>query len=487
MYDCWPEGSQENALRRRKKNSPSGDIAQGSCRFWLPVKCKSLILVRVTEWHMILGRPIGSRIASSYYKMTNTAGTSVLQLTPIPKAELAFPERGLFPGRPIWAEVSLAAVTRNLAAIRRHLSQPSAHRSTPFSIPKVLCVVKANAYGLGAVPIAKALATAGADWFGVTCPAEGAELRESGIELPILVLTGFWPGEEKDLLKYDLTPAITSMSQLRDFNRAASTLSRHRRIGFHLKIDTGMNRLGVPCKVLAEFVEGISECKCIKLTGTFTHLASSEDLSSPQNDEQLYLFSDALGVLKRGRIHPGLVHIANSAAVAARPDTWSDMVRPGAALFGHHNLPAESAAKLKTTVKGLSLEPVLSLRSRIISLRDVPRGQRIGYNGRFVTQSPSRIAVIAAGYADGILRNLSNNGRVIVRGVFVPIVGNVSMDLTAIDVSAIPDVQVGDVATIYGRDGVSEQSPADVAKLAGTVTQDVFCAVARRVPRFYHP
>ena len=430
-----------------------------------------------------LGSVTGRRIARVSREMNSTRLT---ELAPSPKAKPPIAEEGHFPGRPMWAEVNLAAITRNLGSIRRHLRQLGAPRSIPFSIPKILCVVKANAYGLGAVPVARALAAAGADWFGVTCPAEGAELRESGIEVPILVMTGFWPGEEKELLEYDLTPAINSMSQLRDLKRAVLASSRRRRIGFHLKIDTGMNRLGVPCKMLAELVQGISESKGLRLTGTFTHLASSEDGSSLQSEEQQRLFSDALGVLKRGRIHPGLVHIANSAAVAARPATWADMVRPGAALFGHHNLSAESAANLKTTVRNLSLEPVLSLRSRIISLRDIPPGQGIGYNSRFVTQRPSRIAVIAAGYADGVLRSLSNCGRVIVRGAFAPIVGTISMDLTTIDVSDIPQVQLGDIVTIYGRDGVSEQSPADVAKLVGTVTQDAFCAVGRRVPRFYY-
>ena len=395
-------------------------------------------------------------------------------------------DEGLSRGRPTWAEVSLAAIQRNLASIRRHLRQSDAHRSIPFSIPKVLCVVKANAYGLGAVPVAKALAAAGADWFGVTCPAEGAELRESGIELPILVMTGFWPGEEKYLLKHDLTPAITSLSQLRDFNKAASTLSRRRRAGFHLKIDTGMNRLGVPSDRLAEMAQSISESKRLALTGTFTHFASSEDLLSSQSEEQQNLFSQALGILKRAGIHPGLVHMANSAAVAARPSTWADMVRPGAALFGHHNLSLESTVKSRSTLKELCLEPVLSLRSRIISLRDIPPGQGIGYNARFVTRRASRIALIAAGYADGILRDLSNCGRVIVRGAFAPIVGTISMDLTAIDVSDIPQVQTGDIVTVYGRDGALEQSPADVAKLVNTVTQDVFCALGSRVPRSYY-
>ena len=376
-----------------------------------------------------------------------------------------------FEGRPVWAEISLGALAHNLRVIQRHIGRKR----------KILAIVKANAYGLGAVPVSKALARAGAQSFGVTCSAEGVELREAGIRQPIVLLTGFWPGEEKRLLKYRLTPVVIEVEQLRRLERAARNA---RRVGFHLKIDTGMNRLGILPSEIDRFASALADCPHLCLEGTFTHFASSEDFTSGQTEQQIHNLHEALERLRAARVQPGLVHLANSAAIAARPDTWADMVRPGALLYGYHqsfSLPerlAEVQAKL-------ALRPALSLRARIISLKDVPAGQGIGYNARFVTQRPSRIAVIAAGYADGLVRHMTNRGCVLVRGRCAPLVGTISMDLAAVDVTELPEASLGDVATIYGADGAASISAADVARRLGTVTSDLLCAVGRRVPRFY--
>jgi alanine racemase len=386
-----------------------------------------------------------------------------------------------FDGRPVWAEVRLSALAHNLRAIRRHISPPPAHRGA--SQRKILAVVKANAYGHGAVPVAKALAEAGADWFGVTCTAEGAELRESGVRKPILLLTGFWPGEEQRLLEYRLTPAITRCEQLRYLERAAARAKRGP-VGFHLKVDTGMNRLGITPADVECFARGLAGCPHLRLEGTFTHFASSEVFTTEQTEHQEKLFSSALERLRTLGIKPGIIHLANSAAVAARPRTWANMVRPGAVLYGYHQFydPPERKAEVEAE---LPLKPALSLRARLISLRNVPDGQGVGYNARFVARQPSRIGVLAAGYADGLLRRLGNRGRVIVCGRFAPLVGTISMDLAMVDVTGIEDVQVGDVATIYGADGGAAQYASDVAHDLGTVTSDLLCAVGPRVPRFY--
>jgi alanine racemase len=247
-----------------------------------------------------------------------------------------------------------------------------------------------------------------------------------------------------------------------------------------------MNRLGVPSSEMCAFARALAECPHLRLDGTFTHFASAEDFTIAQTEQQEARFRDALEALRAERIDPGMVHLANSAAIAARPDTWADMVRPGALLYGYHQFfePIEK----KADVEGkLPLQPVFSLRARIISLRDVPVGQGVGYNARFVAQRPSRIAVIAAGYADGIVRSLTNRGRVLLRGRCAPVVGIVSMDLTMLDVTDYPDVQLGDVVTVFGS--ATPKGPAiwasDVAHLLGTVTSDVLCAVGPRVPRFY--
>ncbi|HUA01809.1 MAG TPA: alanine racemase [Candidatus Aquilonibacter sp.] len=377
-------------------------------------------------------------------------------------------------GRPLWAEISVTAIAKNLAVIRRHIGPR----------PQILAVVKANAYGLGAVPVSKALAKAGADRFGVTCQNEGIELRDAGIRKPILVLTGFWPGEEKSFIRHGLTPTVTRLEDVRNLERAAKAARVTSPVRFHLKINTGMNRLGLPADQIDAFAGALADCRHIQLEGTFTHFASAEDFSAQQTDEQEAAFRHSLGRLRALRVSPGIVHMANSGAICARPDTWADMVRPGAILYGYYQSfdPPQKGQEVR---ERLPVEPCLSLRARIISLRDLPAGQPVGYSAKFVTARPSRIAVINAGYADGILRQRTNHGCVLVRGRGVPMVGAISMDLTTLDVTDVPGVELGDIVTIYGRDGKAEIRVSDVAREIGTVTSDLLCALGRRVPRYY--
>jgi alanine racemase len=377
-------------------------------------------------------------------------------------------------GRPVWAEVSLQAIVRNLRTIRRHIGPK----------PQILAVVKSNAYGLGAVPVAKALQKAGAERFGVTCANEGVELRESGIRKPILVLTGFWPGEEKRFITNRLTPSVTRLEDVRALERAAKSARVKSRLKFHLKINTGMNRLGLLPSELNAFASALADCRHIELEGTFTHFASAEDFSARQTDEQEETFRKCLDRLRALGISPGIVHMANSGAICARPSTWADMVRPGAIIYGYYQSfdPPQKGQEIRDR---LPVEPSLSLRARIITLRDLPAGQPVGYGARFVTERPSRIAVINAGYADGILRQRTNRGCALLRGHRVPLVGAISMDLTTLDVTSVPDAVLGDIVTIYGRDGNAEIKVSDVAAEIGTVTSDLLCALGRRVPRYY--
>jgi alanine racemase len=382
-----------------------------------------------------------------------------------------------FEGRPIWAEVSLADILHNLRVIRRHIGPEH----------KILSVVKANAYGLGAVPVAKALAKAGSEWLGVTCSSEGVELREAGIRARILVLTGFWPGEEKILLRHDLTPTITRIEQLRQFDRAAKRFAlrqKNFRAPFHLKINTGMNRLGIDPSEVEAFAKELAKCKHIALEATYTHFASAEDFTSEQTALQEKEFQAAIERLRALGVSPGQIHLANSAAICARSFTWADMVRPGAILYGYHQgfTPPEKKAEVMAQI---DLRPCLSLRARIISLREIAPGQSVGYGARFVAEKPSRIAVIAAGYADGLLRARTNRGTVLVKGQRAPLVGVISMDLSTIDVTGVPGVAVGDIVTIYGKDGRDAIEVSDVARELGTVTSDLLCAIGRRVRRFY--
>jgi len=390
-----------------------------------------------------------------------------------------------FERRPVWAEISLGALKHNLDAIRAFVNPKTEKRKTPR---KVLCIVKGNGYGHGGPQVAKALEKFGADWFGVTCTEEGIALRKAGVKGPVLILTSFVAGEEPHLLRHSLTPVIHRCEQLTVLNRAAERYANRKPVGFHLKIDSGMNRLGISSNSVDCFARQLAKCKQLKLGGVFTHFASSgvflETVAGRQTGEQEEKFHEAVERLKKLAIDPGIVHLANSAAIASRPETWADMVRPGAILYGYH--PGYDPTELREeSERKLPLKPVMSLRSRIISLRDVPTGQGVGYDSTFITSRPSRIAVLAAGYGDGIHRSLGNKGKVLVRGTLAPIVGIVSMDVAMVDVTDVPSVSLGDIATIYGTDGDDVVRANRVARTIGTVTSDLLCAVSARVPRFY--
>ena len=387
--------------------------------------------------------------------------------------------------RPVWAEVSLSALAHNLEAIRKHVNPPEEERKTPR---KILSIVKGNGYGHGGPQVAKALEKVGSDWFGVTCTDEGIAVRENGVRKPILVLTGFVPGEEARLLKHDLTPAVHRCDQLPLLERAAARRGGRKPATFHLKIDTGMNRLGIAPADIECFARQLAKCKHLQLTGIFSHFASSgvftDDAVGRQTREQEECFHAALDRLRALGIDPGLVHLANSAAIVSRPESWADMVRPGAILYGYH--PGyDPAEKREEAEKLLPLKPVMSLRTKIIHLRRVPASAGVGYDATFVPKRPSLIGVLAAGYGDGIHRSLGNRGSVLVRGKLAPIVGIISMDVTMIDVTDIEGAEVGDVATIYGTVGDQVLLANRVARSIGTVTSDLLCAVSQRVERVY--
>ncbi len=394
--------------------------------------------------------------------------------------------------RPIWAEVSLSALAENFRAIRKFVNPPEEKRKTPR---KILSIVKGNGYGHGGPQVAKALEKAGSDWFGVTCTEEGIAVRKAGVKNPVLILTSFWPGEEARLLEYDLTAVIHRCEQLQHLDRAAARSfakkggkKGRKKVSFHLKMDTGMNRLGIAPGDVKCFARQLAKCKHLELGGVFTHFASSEVFTNTRTGEQTRQqeerFYAALERLRALGIDPGIVHLANSAAIATRPETWADMVRPGAILYGYHPgyEPAEQRAEIEAR---LPVKPVMSLRTRIINIRGIPVGAGVGYNEKFIAQRPSRIAVLAAGYGDGVHRSLGNKGTVLLRGSLAPIVGIISMDVTMIDVTDIPEAAIGDIVTIHGTDGAHVHPANVIARSIGTVTSDLLCAVSQRVPRLY--
>ena len=387
--------------------------------------------------------------------------------------------------RPVWAEVSLGALAYNLEAIRKYVNPPQEKRKTPR---KILSIVKGNGYGHGGPEVAKALEKAGSNWFGVTCTDEGIAVRRAGVRKPILILTSFVPGEESRLVEHDLTAVIHRCEQLALLDRAAARRRGKKRVEFHLKIDTGMNRLGIASGDVECFARQLGKCKNIQLTGIFSHFASSgvftESFVGEQTGEQEERFYAALDRLRALGIDPGIVHLANSAAIVTRPETWADMVRPGAILYGYH--PGYDPIEKRDEAEArLPLKPVMSLRSRIMLLKGVPKGERLGYGCTFETGRDSIIATLPIGYDDGYSRALSNRGRVIVRDTFAPVVGRVSMDLTLIDVTEVPDVSLDDKVTLLGRDGELSITAEDIAETIGTISYEVTCGISARVPRVY--
>ena len=376
--------------------------------------------------------------------------------------------------RPTWAEVSLGTLQQNFREVQRHIGPGVT----------VCAIVKADAYGHGAVECARALEQEGARWFGVTSLDEAIPLREAGIRGRILLMTGFWRGEEEDIVRLGLTPTVWETGQIELFERAAKSVgvSKH---PIHLKVDSGMGRLGAAPEDLPRICAVLKSSPHLTLEGLSTHLASSEVLDEPSVAAQLQVFDEARELLRSEGFDPPLIHAANTNAVISRPESWNTMVRPGIALYGYH-LPFERAGR-EVSGSGLRLavKPVLTWKTRILSLRDMPANQALGYGGIYVTKAHARIAVLPVGYADGLNRGLSSQGRVIVGEHYAPIVGRISMDLTLADVTGLPGVAVGDEVVLLGATDGLRVDAREHAALAKTVPYEILCGISKRVPRRY--
>ncbi len=376
--------------------------------------------------------------------------------------------------RPTWAQVSLENLRYNFGVVQRHIGAGIT----------VCAVVKADAYGHGAVECSRALEAEGARWVGVTSLDEAIPLRDAGIRTRILLMTGFWRGEEEEIIRLQLTPTIWEPGQVELLEKASAGLGLPK-LPVHLKVDTGMGRLGVDPEDLYQVCAALKASPHLLLEGLSTHLASSEVLDAPSVDEQLRKFEQVRNLLRNEGFDPPLVHAANTGAVISRRESWNSMVRPGIALYGYH-LPFERAGREVSGSKlRLAVKPVLTWKTRILSLRDVRANQALGYGGTYVTKAPARIAVLPVGYADGLNRALSSRGRVIVREHYAPIVGRISMDLTLVDVTGLPGVAVGDEVVLLGAlDGLSVDA-REHAELANTNVYEILCAISKRVPRKY--
>lgn len=376
--------------------------------------------------------------------------------------------------RPTWAQVSLENLRYNFGVVQSHIGAGVT----------VCAVVKADAYGHGATECARALEEEGAHWLGVTSLDEAIPLRDAGIRTRILLMTGFWRGEEEEIIRLQLTPTVWEPGQVELLEKAAAGLGLPR-IPVHLKVDTGMGRLGVDPEDLYQVASALKSSPHLLLEGLSTHLASSEVLDAPSVNEQLQKFEQVRSLLRNEGFDPPLVHVANTGAVISKRESWNTMVRPGIALYGYH-LPFERAGREVSGSKlRLGVKPVLTWKTRILSLRDVRANQALGYGGTYVTKAPARIAVLPVGYADGLNRALSSRGRVIVREHYAPIVGRISMDLTLADVTGLPGVSVGDEVILLGALDDLSVDAREHAELANTNVYEILCAISKRVPRKY--
>jgi alanine racemase len=376
--------------------------------------------------------------------------------------------------RPTWAEVSLSALRQNFRTVQKHVGAKVT----------ICAVVKADAYGHGAVECSRALEAEGTRWLGVTSLDEAIPLRDAGIQSNILLMTGFWRGEESEIVRSHLTPTVWEPWQIESLDAAAAPLgvAKH---PVHLKVDTGMGRLGVGIDQLPEVLRVMQSAKHLLLEGLSTHLASSEIMDAPSVAEQERVFDQARRMVREAGFEPVFVHLANTGAVISRRETWHSMVRPGVALYGYY-LPFQRAGReVSGGTLRLAVKPVLTWKTRILSLRDFAANQPLGYGGTYATKAPARVAVLPVGYADGYNRQLSNRGRVIVRDHYAPIVGRISMDLTLVDVTGIPEVSVGDEVVLLGaQDGLSVDA-LEHAELADSTPYEILCNISKRVPRKY--
>lgn len=373
-------------------------------------------------------------------------------------------------GRPTWAEIDLDALAANLHAVRRQVG-PGV---------KVAAVVKANAYGHGAVRCAERLAAEGIDWFSVALPEEGIALRRAGITEPILCLGGFWEGQAAACLQYNLVPVIYRIDMAEAYDLAAQAAGVIADV--HMKIDTGMGRLGVRSDAVGEFAHRLRSLKNIRVDGVMTHFAAAD---APDQDcftnDQVTRFQEALNQIRERGHTPTYEDMANSPAIYAHPKARANLVRPGGVLYGLWR------DVLQPQYDRPQFRPVMRLRSRVTLLKWVHRGETLGYGCTFEAARETLVATLPIGYHDGYMRALSNRGRTIVRGSYAPVVGRVSMDLTLVDVTDVPDVALGDIVTLMGTDGELSIPVEDVAKTAGTLSYEITCGISERVPRRYLP
>ncbi len=368
-------------------------------------------------------------------------------------------------GRPTFCLIDLEAIRWNFRQARKKIGAGI----------QIFSVVKANAYGHGAREVAATLEEEGSEGFGIATVEEGIELRKGGIHSPLLILGGIFPEQLDALLDNNLTPVVSEMEALCRLEQMVQ--SRKTSLDFHLKVDTGMGRIGFLASEMASWLPELTKLKGLKLIGVMSHFTQMENAAQDYTQKQLDLFRNVLQRIQSEGYHPPFVHTAKSAGVLTFPPSHFTMVRPGLMLYGIY--PSLE------TVKEATLKPALSWKTKIIQLKKVPKGSSISYEQTFVTRRESLIATLPVGYADGYKRLLSNRGAVLVRGQRAPIAGLVTMDLTMVDVTGIGGVQQGDEVVLLGKQGEDTISAGEMAQWADSISYEILTSISTRVPRIY--
>ncbi len=365
-----------------------------------------------------------------------------------------------------WVEIDLAALSHNVQQVRRLLSPRT----------QLMAVVKADAYGHGATTVAKIALQSGASWLGVATVPEGIQLREAGIKAPILILGAtHTPEQIHAIAQWQLQPTLCSPKQALVFSDILEAINHHSAVPVHIKLDTGMSRLGTNWQQAGEFVQLVQRLPHLEIASIYSHLATADSPDPSVMELQHQRFEEAIAQIKGLGIEPPCLHLANSAATLSDAALHYDIVRVGLAIYGLY-----PATHLQANI---DLRPVLQLRSRVTQVKTIAAGTGVSYGYQFIAPREMRIAVVGIGYADGVPRNLSNKMWVLIRGQRVPQIGTITMDQLMLDVSAIPDLQEGEVVTLLGQEGKQQITADDWANQLNTISWEILCGFKHRLPR----
>jgi alanine racemase len=365
-----------------------------------------------------------------------------------------------------WVEIDLAALAHNVRQIKGLLA---------FNI-QIMAVVKADAYGHGSIDIARILVSEGVEWLAVATVTEGIELRQAGMVVPILILGGVNSDlQVQAIVKWRLQPTICTIDQAILISKAIARLNPSQSVPVQLKLDTGMSRLGADWQAAVSFFEKVVQLPYLEISGLYSHLATADEIDPTVMEMQVDRFEQATTAISQAGHSLPMLHLANSAGILVSDRLHYQLVRPGLILYGLCPAPNLQSK--------LDLQPVLSVRARVNQIKDITAGTGVSYGYRFIADRDLRLAVVDIGYADGIPRRLSNRMQVAIRGQLVPQIGSITMDRIMLDITQIPNLQVGEIATILGRDGDVQITADDWANELGTISWEILCGFKGRLPR----